>query len=202
MSSTHHPESAETKSAWPMFIGALVMIGAFLVIALLLRGVAPSGATDDTEKAETRRTNLASLEETDHEELNTYGWVDREKGSVRLPIAEAMTAEIALLNQQEPRPAYPVATPAPAVAADAAPADAPEGGAEAEANQPAEATAAKPPAGESSETTSAPEEPATTPETAGGQSTPTSEAKPSATPGAPGAEPAETATPAPTVDQP
>jgi hypothetical protein len=108
-----------------MFIGALVMIGVFLVIALLLRGIAPSGATDEIEKAEVRRANLADLTKKNEAEMTTYGWVDREKGIVRMPIEEAMLKEAAILNQQEPRPAYAIATPAPAPPAEAPAVEAP-----------------------------------------------------------------------------
>ncbi len=115
MSAPHSTETVPAKSAWPMFIGALIMISVFLVIALLLRVAAPSGATDEIERAEIRRTNLADLNEADQVELTTFGWVDREKGTVRIPIEAAMRKEIAALNSKEPRPAYPIATPVPQI---------------------------------------------------------------------------------------
>ncbi len=188
MSAPHPTEPVAIKSAWPMFIGALVMIGVFLVIALLLRSVAPSGATDEVEKAELRRTNLADLHEADEAELTTYGWVDREKGTVRIPIREAMKREIAALNQQEPRPAYAIATPVPAPAEEAPAQDAAADGAPLEAADGENDPSASDGSAASTEPTPA--------------ESPASGAEPSATPGAPGAAPAESATPAPTSDQP
>ena len=34
--------------------------------------------------------DLASIRKTENETLNSYGWVDREKGMVRIPISRAM----------------------------------------------------------------------------------------------------------------
>ncbi len=179
--------STATRSAWPIYVGALVMIGVFLVIALLLRGIAPSGATDEVEKAEVRRTNLATLNESDQAEMTAYGWVDREKGIVRVPIEDAMAKEIETLNRQKPRAAYAIATPPPAPAADPT-----EGSAETVDDEAATESASL--AAAPSEKEAVPEESFVPAE---------AEAVPVAgpTPGAPGAEPAESATPAPTSDQ-
>ncbi len=110
--STQHPTGP--RSVWPMFFGALVLIAIFWAAAWILRS-GPSGATDEAEKAEVRRKNLEELTAANQEELESYGWVDREKGIVRLPIEQAMDLEMAKLNEQEPRAAYPVSTPPPAV---------------------------------------------------------------------------------------
>lgn len=182
MSDTHsksHPTGA--RSVWPMFFGALVMIAIFWGAAWLLRS-GPSGATDDLERAEVRRTNLEELTTADQEELENYGWIDREKGIVRLPIKQAMELQIAKLNEQEPRAAYPIATPVPVVPTpDAAPA----AGETAPAVPAPEATTEATPAPASDTEPATPEEPATPP-------TPTPEptAEPEAEPEAePTAEP-------------
>lgn len=61
--------------------------------------------------------------------LNTYAWVDQAKGSVQIPVAEAMKLVLANLNDIKPAPAYPVldsagnplpaSTPVPSAALDA-----------------------------------------------------------------------------------
>lgn len=102
------------RSVWPMVLGALVMMGVFWALTLLVRSAGPDGSREEEEKAEVRRKNYAELTTTYETEQTTYGWVDKEKGIVRLPIAEAKTLTIAALNEQKPRAAYPIATPAPA----------------------------------------------------------------------------------------
>jgi hypothetical protein len=74
--------------------------------------------------------NLADLKAENEIKLNTYAWIDQSKGSIQIPIAEAMTLVIADLNAKKPAAAYPVldstgnplpaSTPASSPAADAA----------------------------------------------------------------------------------
>jgi hypothetical protein len=68
--------------------------------------------------------NLAELHAENAKQLETYAWVDRAKGTVQIPIKAAMQQIIPMLNQSQPRPAYPVVPPAavaPATPAPAAP---------------------------------------------------------------------------------
>ncbi len=115
------------RSAWPMFAAGLVMLGLFWGINLLLRSSgAPSGSLEEEMRAEVRLKNLAELRAANEEQLTTYGWVDKAKGVVRIPIERAMALELDALNARKPAAAYPIATPAaagpgPAVPATAAP---------------------------------------------------------------------------------
>ena len=52
--------------------------------------------------------NLADLQAENEKKLNSYAWVDQAKGSVQIPINQAMTLVLAKLNSTKPAPAYPV----------------------------------------------------------------------------------------------
>ena len=42
------------------------------------------------------------------EKLNTYGWADKNKGEVRIPVELAMKLILPDLNSRKPAPAYPI----------------------------------------------------------------------------------------------
>lgn len=99
------------------FVIGLVLLLLFLGINLWLTG-GQTGSTDPEEAArsEIRIKNLAELRAENAKKLETYAWLDRAKGSVQIPVTEAMKLVLPELNSQRPRPAYPVATPAAAPA--------------------------------------------------------------------------------------
>ena len=70
----------------------------------------------EAQRAELRIKTLAGLRAHNAKNLESYAWVDRAKGSVQIPIAEAMKLVLADINKSQPRAAYPVATPVPVVA--------------------------------------------------------------------------------------
>jgi hypothetical protein len=72
--------------------------------------------------------NLKTSREDADKALNTYAWIDKNKGVVRIPISRAMELTIAQLAQQKPAAAGPIATPE-AQAASPAPAGSPQPGA-------------------------------------------------------------------------
>lgn len=129
--------STPSKPLVPVLFGSLIAILLFWVATQLLASWIPAGSNEEAEKAELRAKNLADLQLADKEVLETYGWVNKEKGIVRVPIKTAMEGIVPVLNSRPPAPAYPIATPAPA--ADAAPA-----GATAEPAPPAETPIAAP----------------------------------------------------------
>jgi hypothetical protein len=101
-----NPESAYERSDWPM---AAIGITVLLVLALL--AVAPlvlraAYSTADTghrllapppnPRLQTDPSDdLARLRAEEQTRLTTYGWVDRQKGIVRIPIEEAMKKLVA-----------------------------------------------------------------------------------------------------------
>ena len=99
----------------PKKIGAWYFILGLLAIALFLLAtnlfIDRSGATTDPEdpaRDVERVKNLAELQADDEKKLNAYAWVDQAKGSVQIPLNQAMTLVVAGLNANKPKPAYPV----------------------------------------------------------------------------------------------
>lgn len=120
----HTEDSNQNKPIWKIFIVGLLMLALFWLLVKLLLNWSPEGANDDAAAAEVRLKNLAELRASNEVELNQYGWVDQQKGIVRIPIADAMNLVTQSINQQAPRAAYPVQAAAP-VAAPAPEAPAP-----------------------------------------------------------------------------
>src|SRR5260370_33494188 len=76
-------------------------------------------------RAEARAKKLKDARDEDAKALTTYAWVDKNKGTVRLPIDRAMELTVADLANKNPAPAYAITAPqssaSPIGAAAAAP---------------------------------------------------------------------------------
>lgn len=114
--------AVQSKPLWRFAAGAIVLLLAFLLGAKVLTGLAPAPEEDAARAAE-RAKALADLQNENAQKLGTYGWVDKAKGTVQIPIDRAMELAIAELNSKQPVPAGPIATPAPSP--EAAPAASP-----------------------------------------------------------------------------
>ena len=127
--------NAPKKSGAWFFILGIGLIALFLLATNLFRGGNATTTTpEDPARDEVRVKNLADLQAENAKKLNEYAWVDRAKGSVQIPVNQAMTLVLAKLNATKPAPAYPVldnagqpvppirlATPASSDASDALP---------------------------------------------------------------------------------
>ena len=129
---TNHADSAgQKKPVFWIFVAALIGLGLFFGINSLFLGKTDSTLNpEDPARDAERVKNLADLKAENEIKLNTYAWVDQAKGSVQIPITEAMKLVLADLNAKKPAPAYPVldatgkplpaTTPAPSASADSA----------------------------------------------------------------------------------
>jgi hypothetical protein len=127
--------NAPKKSGAWFFILGIGLIALFLLATNLFRGGNAATTTpEDPARDAERVKNLADLQAENAKKLNEYAWVDRTKGSVQIPVNQAMTLVLAKLNATKPAPAYPVldntgqpvpptrlATPASSDASDALP---------------------------------------------------------------------------------
>lgn len=115
--------TSKPKPLWPIFIGGIVLILLFVIVAKLLTTLSPEAAPEDAARIAERTKAHEDLLAENKQKLETYAWVDKAKGSVQIPISQAMTMTMAELNQRPPAPAGPVNPPAaPEVPAPAAPA--------------------------------------------------------------------------------
>ncbi|HET9418763.1 MAG TPA: hypothetical protein VFO30_05430 [Chthoniobacterales bacterium] len=106
-------QAVRARAPFSTWLGVIALFFLFGVIVLAVVGPAPRGDTYEEMRARKRIDNLKAAREADAKELGTYGWIDKNKGTVRVPIDRAMQLAVAELAKQKPAPAYAIAPPAP-----------------------------------------------------------------------------------------
>src|SRR4029453_8773866 len=106
----HIARSRPPLSPW---LGVVLLFALFGVIVVAIIGPSPRGSNYEETRAKKRMENLKTSREDADKALNTYAWIDKTKGVVRIPISRAMELTIAQLAQQKPAAAGPIATPEP-----------------------------------------------------------------------------------------
>ena len=144
--------SHRTPNAFVVFLGTAAVFG---VVALVFGGrLASYQPVDEVEakRAAQRLEARTKLDTEAHAKLDSLGWVDKAKGTVHVPIADAMKLVVADLRAKKPAPSsvkveaplpMPVADPNSAEPPPAALPSAPQGADTVRFAQPA---AAEPPA--------------------------------------------------------
>lgn len=122
---------AQTRTPFSAWLGVVLLFFMFGLIVLAVIGPSGRGTDFEQKRAAERVKKLQAQREQDSAALTGYAWVDKNKGTVRLPIDRAMELAMADLAKKKPAPAGPIV--APGAAAEAGGAAAP-------------ATAAAPPA--------------------------------------------------------
>ena len=116
-------QSPAPFSTWVGVVLLFVLFGAIVVAVI---GPSPRGDSYEKMRAETRAKKLKDARDEESKALTSYAWVDKNKGTVRLPIDRAMELTVADLANKKPAPANPIAAPessaAPGGAAAASPA--------------------------------------------------------------------------------
>jgi hypothetical protein len=123
MANTEQFQSPAPFSTW---VGVVLLFALFGVIVVAVIGPGPRGDTYERMRAEDRVKKLKDVRDEAAKALTSYAWVDKSKGTVRLPIDRAMELTVADLANKKPAPAYPIAAPessaAPGGVASASPA--------------------------------------------------------------------------------
>src|SRR2546430_6564553 len=116
-------QSSAPFSTW---VGVVLLFALFGAIVVAVIGPSPRGDSYEKMRAETRAKKLKDARDEESKALTTYAWVDKNKGTVRLPIDRAMELTVADLANKKPAAANPIAAPessaAPGGAAAASPA--------------------------------------------------------------------------------
>ncbi|MFL6526753.1 MAG: hypothetical protein ACJ8IQ_01515 [Chthoniobacterales bacterium] len=122
--------------AWFAVMLLFAVFSAFVWVAI---GAGPRGTDFETKRANDRTDKLKATHDQADKNLNSYAWVDKDKGVARIPIEQAMKVTLAELSQKKPAPAGPIAPDANAGGAqNAAPVTPPQG------SQPAPSPSATP----------------------------------------------------------
>ena len=167
---------AHSRTPLSTWLGVVLLFALFGVIVLAVIGPMPRGSDYEETRAKKRVEKLKTVREDAEKALNTYAWIDKNKGVVQIPISRAMKLMVADLAKQKPAPAGPIATPqqqAPAAPGSPAPAGSPKAG----AAQPV----ASPAASLSPASAASPAQPAASPATqASGSPSPAAQTSPAA----------------------
>ena len=107
-------QSPAPISTW---LGIVLLMLLFGVMAVAIIGPAPRGDTYEQQRAQNREKKLKDLRDEDVKALVGYAWLDKNKGTVRLPIERAMQLTVAELANKKPTAAGAIATPAPEASA-------------------------------------------------------------------------------------
>lgn len=121
--------SYQPRSTFSTWLGVVLLFAFFGLLALVVLRAAPRGNTFEEKRAKVRAEKLQAAQKQTFAALTTYGWVDKNKGVVRIPIADAMKLTVAELGDKKPSAANPIATPEPAAAPGTSPAPSPAAGA-------------------------------------------------------------------------
>jgi len=109
-------------------VGVAAAFGIFVVVGWYSSRMTNDYPSWDHARGEARYATLAKVRADANQTLSTAAWVDQGKGTVRIPIQEAMTEEVAALQAKAPSMGQvipgttPPPAPAPAPATNAAPA--------------------------------------------------------------------------------
>lgn len=122
------------------WIGVVLLFIVFALFVWVVLGAIPRGDTYEEKRAKARMEKLDQLHKDSTAALTSYAWVDKNKGTVRIPVERAMELATADLASKKPTTAGPIATPAPAASAPPTSAPAPSAQPSAAPQAPANAT--------------------------------------------------------------
>lgn len=84
-----NPELNRKRTVWHVGLGFGVASFLFAALVLILKYTMPAPAIDGTRAAE-RSRDLAQIRAAETQALDNVGWIDQQRGLVRLPIDVAM----------------------------------------------------------------------------------------------------------------
>src|SRR2546430_11018571 len=102
---------ARSRAPLSTWLAVVLIFALFGVIVLAIIGPMPRGSDYEETRAKKRIEKLKTVREDAEKALNTYAWIDKNKGVVQIPISRAMELTTAQLAQQKQLPAGPIATP-------------------------------------------------------------------------------------------
>ena len=103
---------SQTRVPFSAWLGVMVLFAIFGVIVVAIIGPSPRGDEYEQKRAKVRQEKLKTVHDEATKSIATYGWIDKTKGTVHMPIERAMELTIADLGQKKPAAAGPIATPA------------------------------------------------------------------------------------------
>src|ERR1700686_5184885 len=99
----------QARTPFSTWLGVVLLFALFGVIVLAVIGPAPRSDDYEQKRAKAREEKLKAAREEDAKALTSYGWIDKNKGVARIPVARAMELTVVELAQKKPEPAGPIA---------------------------------------------------------------------------------------------
>lgn len=109
-------ELVRSRAPLTTWLGIVMLFLLFGAIVLAVIGPSPRGSDYEKQRAQERMEKMKAIQD-DAKSLTTYAWIDKNKGTVRIPIERAMELTLVDLANKKPIAAGPIATPAPATSA-------------------------------------------------------------------------------------
>jgi hypothetical protein len=104
-------EIAHSRAPLSTWFGVVLLFALFGVIVLAIIGPMPRGSNYEETEAKSRMEKLKTVRADAEKALNSYAWIDKNKGVAQIPIRRAMELTVAELAKQKPAPAGPIAVP-------------------------------------------------------------------------------------------
>ncbi|MFN2622211.1 MAG: hypothetical protein ABR611_05135 [Chthoniobacterales bacterium] len=117
--SLQHYQPRGMFSTW---LGVVLLFAFFGLLALVLVKASPRGSSYEKKRAEARLKKLEDAQKENLTALNTYAWVDKNKGVARIPIDHAIGIMLVELADKKPTTAGPIAAASPSAAPQTSPA--------------------------------------------------------------------------------
>src|ERR1700760_2017687 len=106
-------QAATAPTPFSTWLGVVLLFFIFGIIVWATIGPERRNTDYEQKRAVDRLAKLKALREQDSQALTGYAWVDKTKGSVRIPVERAMELVTGDLAKKKPAAAGPIATPAP-----------------------------------------------------------------------------------------
>ena len=84
------------------WIGVVLLFVVFALFVWVVLGAIPRGDTYEEKRAKARMEKLEQLHKDATAALTSYAWVDKNKGTVRIPVERAMELTMADLASKKP----------------------------------------------------------------------------------------------------
>jgi len=109
MSVSVEGSTVQDRRAWSRItlIGVILSLSLFVVLVGILFWFTGVNFRESPSEGNTPEQKLRELQAADRTSLSNYGWIDRPKGVVRLPIDRAMALLVEETNNEEPVKSVP-----------------------------------------------------------------------------------------------
>jgi hypothetical protein len=114
--------SDQPRSMFSTWLGTVLLFLFFGLLVLVVFAAIPRKDNYEDKRAQGRAEKLKTARDEMNKALTTYAWIDKGKGTVRIPIERAMELAVVDLASKKPMMAGPITAVEPAPAASATPA--------------------------------------------------------------------------------